>query len=345
MSGEMERTRAGFTLVETLVVITIIGILAALTLTGVFSAINSTKQANIALEIQQMERAIADLATKTGGTYPPDFSFMPIQRETPPNFQEYINKFVPRFARSASAGCPIPNSIGPLRGEVRDILADHWFGADAQSGLDQAEALVFWLGGYSKPWLDKVAGSKLAGTKKLLGFRAPSQDPFVRACELQSNPGAFNSTSGWISASTFEFDDSRLADKDEDGWYEYYPPGSDVPYVYFEAHSYAIPLTSEGAARNARRPLPSYQLDVSGIKSGYAAPYLMVGEDGELEGFVNPTSYQIISAGLDSEYSDPFVSQPPEQAKFFNTGNHYTKADEDNITNFSEGQTLGDAIP
>jgi hypothetical protein len=52
--------------------------------------------------------------------------------------------------------------------------------------------------------------------------------------------------------------------------------------------------------------------------------------------FVESKKYQIISAGLDHEYGT---------AGQFPDGVGYSKADRDNITSFSEGSTLENAMP
>jgi hypothetical protein len=54
---------------------------------------------------------------------------------------------------------------------------------------------------------------------------------------------------------------------------------------------------------------------------------------------VNETTFQIICAGQDGD----FGTLGP--IKIFPDGTNYTQADKDNITNFSNGRTLGDNLP
>ena len=64
--------RAGFTLVELLVVIMIIGILAALLVPAVFSAVTKARVAGARVEITQLEVAITTFKAKYG-IEPPSF--------------------------------------------------------------------------------------------------------------------------------------------------------------------------------------------------------------------------------------------------------------------------------
>lgn len=65
---------------------------------------------------------------------------------------------------------------------------------------------------------------------------------------------------------------------------------------------------------------------------GVAAPYYA---DGGAE-FIEPRTFQVISPGLDGNFGA--ASTAPKQ---FKSGLNYTAFDEDNITSFSEGTTLG----
>ena len=55
-----------------------------------------------------------------------------------------------------------------------------------------------------------------------------------------------------------------------------------------------------------------------------------------VEDFIEPKKFQIICAGLDHEFGTG--GQYPD-------GVGYAKEDRDNLTNFSEGRTLEDAMP
>ena len=60
--------------------------------------------------------------------------------------------------------------------------------------------------------------------------------------------------------------------------------------------------------------------------------------------YVNPNSYQIISAGLDGDFGEPTQTTPANQSPYFPSGNGLSQPDLDNLTNFSSGN-LKDATP
>ena len=89
-----------------------------------------------------------------------------------------------------------------------------------------------------------------------------------------------------------------------------------------------------------------------------AAPYFRQGpaSAGTFGTPVSEEGFQIVSAGLDDDYglikakSIPAGRNAPdwdkiEAYKVFPAGTYYSPADNDNITNFNEKQTLDDARP
>jgi hypothetical protein len=130
----------------------------------------------------------------------------------------------------------------------------------------------------------------------------------------------------------FDFETDRLIDPDGDGWPSYMPPYADesAPYVYFRS-----PYQN-----TAMMTYPSYTPPM-GYGFGVARPYLA---GPPLGGFVDAKKFQIICAGLDGHYGvDTAMMGVPN--KQYPIGANYTQYDEDNITSFSEGGTLGDKRP
>lgn len=170
------------------------------------------------------------------------------------------------------------------------------------ANLDPPEVLVYYLGG--------VPSS--SGSSKITGF---DLDP--------TNPAG---TGSQRSKPLFDFDQSRLKDLDGDGYWEYYPPKSSVPYTYFDFTTYGSPPTSGSAA------------------IGYAVPYKdkstssSIASGATSGGFMNPNSFQIIAAGQDENYGTS------ESNKIFPDGNNYGTGDNDNLTNFAT-KRLEDAKP
>lgn len=152
------RAERGFTLVELLVVVAIIGLLVAILLPALYTAFGSVTNAARKTEVVQLAQAIEAFKVKYGA-YPPDFS----------DQARVIAFFRRAFPRSVDA---------------------------PPSGLNRAQALVFWLGGFSPDATRPITGG---------GERSPF----------------------------YQFDAARLQAA---GAYQVYlPKESTAPYVYFEA--------------------------------------------------------------------------------------------------------------
>ena len=103
--------------------------------------------------------------------------------------------------------------------------------------------------------------------------------------------------------------------------YAYVPQDAQgAPYIYFENRTYA------SARYDAVHPV-----------SETVRPYQS--SQTTIPDFANSTTFQIISAGLDGEFGDTGA-----EYKIFPAGTNYTREDLDNITNFSDGRTLGDHL-
>ena len=175
------------------------------------------------------------------------------------------------------------------------------------SHLDPAEALVFWLSGLSGDQKFPLTGRNPANRDSSSGggARAPG-DPY------------------------FPFDKARLQDLDGDGFPEYYPEHSEMPYVY---------LRSDHYLKNAENPSEPHFVVAGPNSTGipvraYAADIT----EGE---YAAADKFQIICAGRDNLFMNTATPTVPE----YPSGMGYLDEDEDNITNFSEGSTLQAAIP
>lgn len=166
------------------------------------------------------------------------------------------------------------------------------------SRLDPSEALVFWLWGFSSDAKLPLIGAN--GPLSIVGGAIP----------FSAQPN-----------SVFKFDQTRLQDKDGDGFPEYYPQNSDQPYVYFNSSNY-VTAASTGAAVATNQVVK---------------PYTRTLPPAKLADFVESDGFQIICAGQDGKFGATGGVYPD--------GLGYTEADEDNLTNFSEGKTLESAIP
>ncbi len=174
-------------------------------------------------------------------------------------------------------------------------------------GVDPAEALAFWLGGFS------------ADPKH--PFTGPG-GPFVldSSGTVYGNPerlpGSMDSTRAmtWqvpqvVSAGPPQITGQLSSDGDNDPFAVFVPPRRKVPYVYFHNITYG------GVTKPLALPTNGYYPLTPGSPTGYARPYLADDRPtpNSLYGFewVNKTTYQVISAGLDDNYgSGEFLTNP-----------------------------------
>jgi len=175
---------------------------------------------------------------------------------------------------------------------------------------------------------DKIGNNATAidqGEALVVWLRMMSTNP--------SNPFDTSST----RAGYYEFDERRLSDDDGDGIPEYLAKNSrDTPYIYVEARTYSSYLTASTAASAMSNKY-------------YAQPYFAdnTGNTATTLKGMNPTKFQIICAGLDGEFGTVLdnTGGTYNNLKKFPSGANLETGDLDNITNFSEGKTLGDSRP
>jgi prepilin-type N-terminal cleavage/methylation domain-containing protein len=296
--------RSGFTLTELLVVIAIIAVLAGLALPAIFAAKTSFDRARIKMEVQAIEDAIEKYKSQYGD-YPPDGSSWPI-------VEAHLRKIFPEILTTELAMLnPLVTSAvasNSPAGTARVVKNDY-----EGRVMDPAEAIVFFLGGYSsnkqKPLTGKGGPFLNVGTAV-----APVWD---------YNPQRENGM--------FEFPIGQLKFRDE---FERFPTAAvsdprrvdDLlpvytgsiggnPLVYFDSRTYQQPLRAT--------PVPTYQYYSSNLDStqvelhGAVRPLLTinpVGPGAVRSKFENSNSFQVHSAGLDGKYGgripQPFIQRP-----------------------------------
>jgi len=339
--------RRAFTLVELLIVIVIIGMLAALITAAAAKAVNAAKRTQITVDLDQFETAFQSYRNDTSGNFPPDMSYPPATgllaswQVRQNRIMAHLRKAYPRalIQGYGTAAAPTSNSLQAWsQSFFASYIAsgtttipgippggDIWGNVD---NLDQAEALVFWIGGMPLPFID-AAGK---WSFKMAGISANKQTPF-----------AFG---GSRSPGPYEFSPARLGDADGDGWPEYYPPGAAVPqppgsaftvgnpvppYVYFDAASYDFFTVYDPSGVNgiATYPCP-YPMNPTNFGGnnlnnyagatvtlqptayvgqwGLAVPYAqtltqITGTSTGTIAWVNDSKFQVISAGIDTLYA------------------------------------------
>lgn len=296
--------RRGFTLVEMMVVILIIGLLMTISVTAVTRALTSGRQTAIRLEINALSQAVEQYMQKYGD-YPPDGSSWAV-------LDRHMRRLFPRMSAHDKA-------------LLDQLTQDRNSGNFSAVAMDRAEALVFFLGGFSENPLHPLTGE--GGPLSLRpGVGSPSTPTDLE--DYQYNATRDNAF--------FDFDLARLTlrrssdtgpllSTDEEAWGTGTPQysqagrqdplpvylarsGDEAPLVYFDSRTYGVIGKAgsndvyNGYARPGHGGLRPYksELAIEAPKDGSA--YADVLEAFSAVPFHNPKTFQIISPGLDAAY-------------------------------------------
>ncbi|MGC3969285.1 MAG: prepilin-type N-terminal cleavage/methylation domain-containing protein [Pirellulales bacterium] len=356
--------RAGFTLIEMLVVITIIGMLMALVSVAVWKALERAKQTKIIVEIGQLQTAVQSYKEKYQ-QYPPSLSqtdvndrkvrFMRhVQIAFPnANYQTDVNTFntIRTQLMSGTGVTAQPYNYKNQAGDIRQL--------DLNT-LDQAEAIVFWLGGFPTPY--NSSSSAAVANRRIYGFHRDADAPFRRDVAAAEGLDPLR----YRTDPLYQFDEVRFADNDDDGWMEYLPmpqSGTAVvaPFVYFDAESYSTSSSAQGSALDIKiLGYPRWgdpNADNNASMWGLAVPYAQFLDPNNASPmlWVNPEGFQIVSGGLDGMYSAPVSGdlaqamrvpiypggQVYNRATVYSEQESYSIEEQDNLTNLSSNTLEG----
>lgn len=300
--------REGFTLIELMLAIAIILILIALLIPAIRAIMVTVNNRRIQMEMQQITLAI-DQYSNDHGEAPPTMIGDPGNGTTRNVDLQRLRAHLRRA---------FPKLIIPPNGDLgtgsgwRAQTSTHT--VDLRR-LDGAEVWVFFVGGL--PIMD---GN---GTRSVEGFAADPARPFLPTSVMTQR-----------DRGDYEFVNARFSDIDNDGLWEYTPPGyANRPYVYFRGEQYLV--TNSLTAFYPHRPGSSpfgvavpYATTPTNFSSAAANPNV----------WHKPESFQLVWCGQDTYYQ----TIGPSQIRF--VPNLVYPADTDNLANFSD-KMLGDEQP
>lgn len=282
------RRRAGFTLVEALVVTAIMAILFGLATGAVMRGLRAAEDAKVGVEIRQLEASIAAAKKHFGVEQLPSAmrlrknNFYNINDPLEKRTKDYLSQMFPRM---------------PFATTNDGIVRVDWNGTGTTSpsqdlNLGPAETLVFFLGGRN-------------GTE---GWSPNPLNPMTGAGTRVAPFYEFNPDRMSIGQSNFRV------------YRDSYNPGR--PFLYFTSYR----------SGNDYSPLDVYTGSPEGVVSAFREP-------GATGRFINPNSFQILSAGRDGQFgnftltaANPFILWRNGAFTTFPAAN--AAAINDNLANF-----------
>ncbi len=298
---------SAFTLVELLVVITIIAILAGLITGAAINALNKSKQVTITLELQQIGTAVEEFKNEFGA-YPPNGM---VKGSAPTNYlaqNDFVRMFKKAFPRSQEP----PQLILALAGSAVNNPVQ--FSELIDTGMNSAEALCFWLGGFSSDVSFPISGpggpsflvnNALPGLGEVLEDRQLRYEFDLGRLQPRASDGTFD---GAGVGRFITYNDPRPGAAPNDlrriNLWHYAPSGSLLPIAYFDTSRHT--------------PL-EYDLPVFGIGGGdvYALKRFREGvtlataatATGNADiRFIEDKKFQVLHCGTDDIWGDGFAS-------------------------------------
>lgn len=255
--------RSGFTLTELLVVIAIIAVIAGISLPAIFAARRSFDQNRLKIEVQNLDEAVKKYFTQFGD-YPPDGSSWVI-------VERHLRKAFPEILSTELAIIAPSNVNLPV--------------------MDRAEALVFFLGGFSSNKQKPLSGKG---------------GPFINAGTAASPSWVLNPNR---ENALFDFVPGRLLDQNSNQLPTYNVTDVSSPYAYFDSRTYVI-------SRTAGMELNLFEDSVAGAVRPLLVQTPLPTPAQQSANYENAKTFQIHSPGLDGLYG--FNNGGPTAGILFN---------------------------
>ena len=276
-----------------------------------------------------ISQSLETFTTDKGASFPPGFSRAGIATDVQ-QLQQF-QQFMSQMYRYRDANFDIPTNPNP--GNFVN------FGT-----LDCAEGWVLWMMGATDNQQYPLCGRANDTNVKIAIWAAP---------ELAGNVEVP------VRNQYFDFDETRLKDKDADGFPEYYPAyggNNGDPYIYYPNTEYrptyvnldAQPFYFVGGPAARRAPLPYLAQLPNQLKQGGGSAMMVVNQ----LTFAEPQRFQVLAPGLDGKYlpqgaenaqSQEFIMFAFPDGPYTGQGINDT-SHRDNITNFAGG-TLESKMP
>ena len=320
MTERRRHPRIGFTTIELLAVIAIIAILLGLMTAGIMSVMGRQAQTQTQQDLVELAQALENFKTRFG-IYPPSSL-------TPSNVSKVMSKLFP--ALIPKIGETDPNKLTTNINNARSPLGL----STTNVNLSGDQCLVLFLGGYHQMAVDPTTNLAPPGVVALApqGFSEDPMNPFAAG---GTRIGPF-----------FKFNAARLCMRNPsvriasygDGFYGTVSKGAtQYPcYAYFSTSGWIQPAAGAAAPKGVGFYTDtdcSTMVDPAGSSGGYPQPFINL-KARKPNGFeyVNPNSFQIISAGSDTLFGNAY--KYPASASGSDFGTNPNSAD--NFANFYE---------
>lgn len=291
------KAKQGFTLVELMIAIMIIGILMAIAVPAVFRTITTGKQTAIRMEISALEQAV-ERYMQEYGDYPPDGSSQEI----------VLRHMRRRYPRMAEPDNSLLIQLTSVRGTTTPSAV----------AMDRAEALVFFLGGFSKNPLHPLTGeggplAYVSGNADAIGsyqYNATRDNSLFDFDPARLTYSRANDTAPLLSTDESVWTGTQFNEAGgADPLPVYLSGSSDAgPIVYFDSRTYVVTPsvgTTPGVYNGFLHPtfggIRPYKTGRD-IKPPSGSSYGSERAAFDAIAFHNPKTFQIISPGLDGQF-------------------------------------------